>query len=71
MTRCKDVKTWTSMISAYVFSHQPRKTLNMLREMLSVRVKPDGPALVSVLSAIADLGFVDEGKWIHTYIHIN
>ncbi|XP_062086566.1 pentatricopeptide repeat-containing protein At1g08070, chloroplastic-like [Humulus lupulus] len=71
MTSCKDVKTWTSMISAYVFNHQPQKALDMFREMLSVGVKPDGPTLVSVLSAIADLGFVDEGKWIHTYISTN
>ncbi|PON76821.1 DYW domain containing protein [Parasponia andersonii] len=64
----KDVKTWTSMISAYVLNYQPRKALDMFREMLSVGVNPDGPALVSVISAIADLGFVEEGKWIHTYV---
>lgn len=71
MTIHKDVKTWTSMISAYIFNHQPGKALDLFREMLSLGVKPDGPALVSVLSAIADLGFVEEGKWIHTYISSN
>lgn len=64
----KDVKTWTSMISAYVRNHYPKKALDMFREMLCLGVRPDAPALVSVLSAIADLGFVEEGKWIHAYI---
>ncbi|XP_038707158.1 pentatricopeptide repeat-containing protein At4g18840-like [Tripterygium wilfordii] len=56
----KDVVTWTSMISAYVRSHRPREALVKFREMLRVGVKPDAPAIVSVLSAIADLGFVEE-----------
>ncbi|XP_010089840.2 pentatricopeptide repeat-containing protein At1g08070, chloroplastic [Morus notabilis] len=64
----KDVKTWTSMISAYVRNHYPKKALDMFGEMLCLGVRPDAPALVSVLSAIADLGFVEEGKWIHAYI---
>ncbi|KAF5744844.1 pentatricopeptide repeat-containing protein [Tripterygium wilfordii] len=67
----KDVVTWTSMISAYVRSHRPREALVKFREMLRVGVKPDAPAIVSVLSAIADLGFVEEGKWLHSYICTN
>ncbi|TKY48639.1 Pentatricopeptide repeat-containing protein [Spatholobus suberectus] len=67
----RDVVTWTSMISAFVLNHQPRKGLCLFREMLSLGVRPDAPAVVSVLSAIADLGFVEEGKWIHTYIFTN
>ena len=54
----RDVVTWTSMISAFVLNHQPRKGLCLFREMLSLGVRPDAPAVVSVLSAIADLGFL-------------
>lgn len=68
VTTQKDVKTWTSMISAYVRNHYPKKALDMFREMLCLGIQPDAPALVSVLSAIADLGFVEEGKWMHAYI---
>lgn len=67
----RDVVTWTSMISAFVLNHQPKKGLCLFREMLSLGVRPDAPAVVSVLSAIADLGFVEEGKWIHDYIVCN
>ncbi|XP_022635452.1 pentatricopeptide repeat-containing protein At1g08070, chloroplastic [Vigna radiata var. radiata] len=67
----RDVVTWTSMISAFVLNHQPKKGLYLFREMLSLGVRPDAPAVVSVLSAIADLGFVEEGKWIHDYIVSN
>ncbi|KAE8037445.1 hypothetical protein FH972_010032 [Carpinus fangiana] len=67
----KDVVSWTSMISAYVLDQRPRQALDLFREMLSLGVRPDAAALVSVLSAIGDLGFVEEGKWIHTYISAN
>lgn len=67
----KDVVTWTTMISGYVFNDRPKEALGLFREMLSQGIRPDAPALVSVLSAIADLGFVEEGKWVHTYIRMN
>ncbi|RVW86966.1 Pentatricopeptide repeat-containing protein, chloroplastic [Vitis vinifera] len=55
----KDVVTWTSMISAYVQNRCPMKALDLFREMLSLGLRPDGPAIVSVLSAIADLALID------------
>ncbi|KAK0606428.1 hypothetical protein LWI29_037615 [Acer saccharum] len=64
----KDVVSWTSMISAYVINQHSSKALDLFREMLSLGVKPDVPAIVSVL---ADLGFVEEGKWVHDYISSN
>ncbi|KAK7402065.1 hypothetical protein VNO78_14031 [Psophocarpus tetragonolobus] len=67
----RDVVTWTSMISAFVLNHHPRKGLSLFREMLSLGVRSDAPAVVSVLSAIADLGFVEEGKWVHNYVLTN
>ncbi|KAF7823242.1 pentatricopeptide repeat-containing protein [Senna tora] len=69
--KVKDVVTWTTMISACVLNHRPRKGLDLFREMLRIGIRPDAPSIVSVLSAIADLGFVEEGKWIHTYISAN
>ncbi|XP_044506761.1 pentatricopeptide repeat-containing protein At5g48910-like [Mangifera indica] len=67
----KDVITWTSMISAYVNNHLPIKALDLFREMLRLGIKPDVPAVVSVLAAISDLGFSEEGKWVHAYISSN
>lgn len=48
----KDVVTWTTMISGYVFNDRPKEALGLFREMLSQGIRPDAPALVSVLSAI-------------------
>ncbi|KAL5832596.1 hypothetical protein ACOSQ3_016270 [Xanthoceras sorbifolium] len=67
----KDVVSWTSMISAYVINHHPSKALDLFRQMLILGVKPDVPAIISVLAVIADLGFVEEGKWVHAYISAN
>ncbi|XP_054816111.1 pentatricopeptide repeat-containing protein At5g48910-like [Prosopis cineraria] len=69
--KVKDLVTWTTMISAHVLNQCPKKALYLFREMLSEGIRPDAPAIISVLSAIADLGFVEEGKWIHTYISAN
>lgn len=67
----KDVITWTSMISACVRNNHLKGALHFFRKMLRSRVQLDAPAIVSVLSAIAELGFVEEGKWIHTYLSTN
>lgn len=67
----KDVITWTSMISACVRNNHLKEALHLFRKMLRSRVQLDAPAIVSVLSAIAELGFVEEGKWIHTYLSTN
>jgi len=64
----KDVITWTAMISGYVLNGQLKEALEIFRKMLSSGIQPDAAALVNVLSAIADLGFAEEGKWVHAYL---
>ncbi|KAM0946150.1 putative tetratricopeptide-like helical domain superfamily, DYW domain-containing protein [Dioscorea sansibarensis] len=65
----RDVVSWTAMISGYVHNHRPNAALELFRRMLNCSVQPDVVALVNVLSAIAELGFPDKGRWIHAYIH--
>ncbi|KAF6176373.1 hypothetical protein GIB67_011162 [Kingdonia uniflora] len=50
----RHVVSWMTMISG---------------EMLGSGTELDVAAIVSVVSTIADLGFVEEGKWVHAYIH--
>ncbi|KAI0491501.1 hypothetical protein KFK09_025761 [Dendrobium nobile] len=64
----RDVFTWTSMISGYVINGSPKNALEIFREMLCACIAPDVPAIVNVLSAIADLGFADEGKRTHAFV---
>ncbi|XP_026453997.1 pentatricopeptide repeat-containing protein At5g66520-like [Papaver somniferum] len=68
MMKHKNVVSWTCMISGYMLNHRPKEALDLFRKMLSSGIEPDPAAIVSVLSAIADLGFVEEGKWIHSFV---
>ena len=71
MMSTKDVISWTSLISGYVINGLPNKALDLFRKMLASDVQPDAPAIVNVLSAVADLGFIKEGKWLHNYATAN
>uniref|UniRef100_A0A7N0U8C4 Pentatricopeptide repeat-containing protein n=1 Tax=Kalanchoe fedtschenkoi TaxID=63787 RepID=A0A7N0U8C4_KALFE len=64
----KDVVTWTSMISAYALCGQSRKAVDLFKEMLILGIRPDAPAIVSVLAAIGDVESVEEGKWMHAFL---
>lgn len=65
---CKDVITWTVMLSGYVVNGRAKEALDLFRMMLDCGVQPDAATIVNVLSAIADLGFAQEGKWVHAYL---
>ncbi|XP_039120564.1 pentatricopeptide repeat-containing protein At4g18840-like, partial [Dioscorea cayenensis subsp. rotundata] len=65
----RDVISWTAMISGYVHNGCPNAAMELFRRMFNSGLHPDVVALVNVLSAIAELGFSDEGRWIHAYIH--
>nr|XP_010907158.1 pentatricopeptide repeat-containing protein At5g48910-like [Elaeis guineensis] len=64
----RDVVTWTAMVSGYVLNGHSDEALELFRRMLDAGVQPDATAIVNVLAAIADLGFCDEGKWVHAYV---
>ncbi|CBI27471.3 unnamed protein product, partial [Vitis vinifera] len=44
------------------------EALNLFHRMQTAGIKLDNVALVSTLQACADLGVLDQGKWIHAYI---
>lgn len=67
----KNVVSWTAMISGYVSVGMNKEALKLFHEMQIAGVKPDIAALSSSLSACANLGALDEGTWIHTYINKN
>ncbi|KAK9285820.1 hypothetical protein L1049_025021 [Liquidambar formosana] len=64
----KNIISWTTMISCYVGAGLTTEAMNLFHEMQIAGIKPDNMALVSVLSASADLGALDQGRWIHAYI---
>ncbi|XP_060217724.1 pentatricopeptide repeat-containing protein At5g19020, mitochondrial [Lycium barbarum] len=64
----RDVFSWSSMISGYSQSEQPDLALELFHEMLAGGVKPNEITMVSVVSSIATLGTLKDGRWAHDYI---
>ncbi|VFR01919.1 unnamed protein product [Cuscuta campestris] len=67
----RDVFSWSSMISGYSQTNQPDLALDLFRSMVASGIKPNEVTMVSVFSAIATLGILEEGKWAHEYISKN
>lgn len=64
----RDVFSWSSMISGYAQSEQPNDALELFHEMITSGIKPNEITMVSVFSAIANLGTLPEGRWVHQYV---
>ncbi|CAK9136170.1 unnamed protein product, partial [Ilex paraguariensis] len=64
----KDVVSWTSMMSCYVHNGLANEALDLFISMTETAVEPDSVALVSALSAAADLSALRKGKEIHGFL---
>ncbi|CAN6470508.1 unnamed protein product [Victoria cruziana] len=64
----KNVVSWTSLISGHVQYGDYKQALRLFQEMQRANVNPNKVALVSVLPAVAHMGALDQGRWIHGYI---
>lgn len=64
----RNIVSWVVMISGYAQNGQPKKTLDLFREMQLLNKEPNSAILVSVLSACSQLGALDHGRWVHCYI---
>ncbi|KAA8531621.1 hypothetical protein F0562_006330 [Nyssa sinensis] len=67
----RDVVCWNVMIHGYTQHGRPNEALVLFRKMLTVKVKPNEVTLLSVLSACGQLGALESGKWVHSYIENN
>ncbi|CAN6464877.1 unnamed protein product [Victoria cruziana] len=67
----RDTVSWSAMIAGYVENGQPNDALKLFHEMQLSGAKLDHITLLSVLSACADLGAIDQGRWIHFFIQQN
>ncbi|KAI9126858.1 hypothetical protein K1719_002454 [Acacia pycnantha] len=59
---------WTSLISAYVENQRPSKALELFRQMQMNNVEPDQVTVTVALSACADIGALEMGEWIHSFL---
>ncbi|XP_010914716.1 pentatricopeptide repeat-containing protein At5g48910 [Elaeis guineensis] len=62
------VITWTAMISGYTQNGRFKEALDLYLEMQIAGVAPNKITLVSILPAVAQLGALSQGRWIHAYM---
>ena len=67
----RDVVLWTAMINGYVQFNRFDDAVALFREMQIKRVSPDRFTLVALLTGCAQLGTLEQGKWIHGYMDEN
>ncbi|KAF8408632.1 hypothetical protein HHK36_004695 [Tetracentron sinense] len=67
----RSLVSWSAMIDGYVRSGGFTEALGLFNEMQASGMKPDVITLVSVLKACANLGALDQGRWVHLYVDKN
>ena len=67
----QDTVSWGTIITGYAQMNYCKEAIDLFNHMLALDLKPDNVALVSALSACAQLGELEHGKTIHTYIKQN
>ncbi|XP_010250474.1 PREDICTED: pentatricopeptide repeat-containing protein At5g61800 [Nelumbo nucifera] len=67
----RDDVTWGTLLAGYAQMNQCKEAIQLFNQMLASGLKPNNIALVSALSACAQLGALDQGKIIHNHIEQN
>ncbi|WOL16426.1 hypothetical protein Cni_G25213 [Canna indica] len=67
----KNVVSWSAMISAYAQGDCPLEALLLFEEMKKLNVVPNSATIVSVLSACSQMGALEQGRLVHSYIEMN
>ncbi|KAM6583955.1 hypothetical protein CsatB_010957 [Cannabis sativa] len=67
----RDSVSWGTILAGYAQSNQCEETIRLFYQMLELDIRPDNVALVSVLSACAQLGDLERGCTMHDYITTN
>ncbi|KAH9666774.1 putative pentatricopeptide repeat-containing protein [Citrus sinensis] len=67
----RDYVLWTAMIDGYLRVNRFREALTLFREMQTSNIRPDEFTIVSILTACANLGALELGEWVKTYIDKN
>ncbi|KAG6509606.1 pentatricopeptide repeat-containing protein At5g66520-like [Zingiber officinale] len=64
----RNLASWSSIISGFAQSGRCKEALTVFREMVVRNVTPNESALVSAVSACAQLRDLNQGEWLHKYI---
>ncbi|KVH95853.1 hypothetical protein Ccrd_002094 [Cynara cardunculus var. scolymus] len=64
----RDVVSWNAMLACYAQNGKANETLALFDEMKLLGIRANETTVVSVLSAIGQLGALDRGSHLHLYI---
>lgn len=67
----RDEISWSAMIDGYIRGGCFREALEVFNEMQRKNFQPRKFVLSSVLAACANLGALEQGRWIHNYMKRN
>ncbi|KAF3774466.1 Pentatricopeptide repeat-containing protein [Nymphaea thermarum] len=60
--------TWSAMITGYVQANCYEEAVGQFRGMQVKAIEPNDATLVSLISACAHLGSLEQGRWVHSYV---
>ncbi|KAK2650950.1 hypothetical protein Ddye_018439 [Dipteronia dyeriana] len=66
--KTKDTVCWTAMIDGLVRNGEMSRALDVFREMQRENVRPNEVTIVCVLSACSQMGALELGRWVHSYV---
>ncbi|KAK4800963.1 hypothetical protein SAY86_021450 [Trapa natans] len=64
----QDSVSWSVMMGVYVRAGEPAHAVELFRKMQVSGFRPDEVTMILILSACADLGALECGKWIESFI---
>ncbi|CAA3016507.1 pentatricopeptide repeat-containing At5g61800 [Olea europaea subsp. europaea] len=64
----RDAVSWGTLMAGYTKMNRCKEVVELFDQMIASKVKFDNVALVSMLSACAQLGEIEKGKMVHEYI---
>ncbi|KAK4400221.1 Glutamate-1-semialdehyde 2,1-aminomutase, chloroplastic [Sesamum angolense] len=64
----RNLVSWSALLAGFVQSKRFKDVLLLFQEMLVEKVEPNEATLASVLTACAQLGVLDQGRWVDKYI---
>ncbi|KAL3832993.1 hypothetical protein ACJIZ3_007729 [Penstemon smallii] len=67
----RDVVSWNVMIDGYAQHRRPNEALTLFTQMLKAKLKPNEATMLAALSACAQVGALESGQWIHSYVKMN
>ncbi|GAV81268.1 PPR domain-containing protein/PPR_2 domain-containing protein [Cephalotus follicularis] len=62
---CRNLVSWNCMLSSYTQNEKYEEVLDLFAQMQSEGLSSDGFTFASVLTACANLGDLEFGKWVH------